>query len=86
MNTTEFNSFTLKEIKVLKRKKETEIKASQKKIINHINNILKPSPKEQPEKDFSLLSNITTGLAIFQGIWEGINFIQKIKKFLQRKH
>lgn len=83
---SDFSSYTLKEIHDLKLKKKVEIEEAKKRMKNNIQNILDPPHKIQDHKEVGLLSTITMGVAIVQEIWNGINYIQKIKKSIQRKH
>lgn len=86
MNTssdTSQQTYTLEEIIRQKAEKRKEIQASKEQIHQAIQNIFRRDEGASGTND--LISNITSGIAIFKGIMTGFKIIRRIRTFFRHK-
>ena len=74
---------TLEDIVRMKAEKLEEIRASKGRIRNAVQDLFRP--KRADTDDNVLMSNISSGISIFNGIMTGFRIINRIRKFFQAK-
>lgn len=76
-------AITLEDIVRMKAEKLEEIRASKRRIRNAAQDLFRP--KRTDTDDNVLMNNVSSGIAIFNGIMTGFRIINRIRKFFQTR-
>lgn len=76
-------AITLEDIVRMKAEKLEEIRASKGRIRNAAQDFFRP--KRTDTDDNVLMNNVSSGIAIFNGIMTGFRIINRIRKFFQTR-
>lgn len=86
MNTnpdTPKTAITLEMIRQQKAEKLAEIQASKKKIARHVQELFHPSANT--DNSNALMSNFSSGIAIFNGVMTGFKIIKRIRNLFRSR-
>lgn len=83
MNTTSLkDKITLEAITALKEKKREEIRAVKENMSSIMSDILEPSESKKGME--GIMQNISTGMAIYDGVQTGMKIIKRVRSFFTK--